>query len=143
MLKTNHFDHTVLDDVITSKALILIPKSLQSQPVFLSIDDAIIEKSAKKINSVSNCMAIQLTIILIIWMTLHGQPVNLLPAQFLRTKSTVSSHIWDKTRLEYGIGTADNEGNWFPVPSDLLCECLPFRVQLISQSRSCRHCQLV
>lgn len=47
-LKTDHFDHTVWNDVTTSKALSLIPESLQSQPVFLSIDDTMVEKSGDK-----------------------------------------------------------------------------------------------
>ncbi len=47
-LKTDHYDHTLWNDVTTSKALHLIPDALQKQPLFLSIDDAMVEKSGKK-----------------------------------------------------------------------------------------------
>jgi len=47
-LKTDRYDHTSWNDVTTSKALQLIPDTLFKQPLFLSIDDTMVEKSGKK-----------------------------------------------------------------------------------------------
>lgn len=47
-LKTEQYDHIVWNDVTMSKAMGIIPPSLQFQPVFLSIDDTMIEKFSKK-----------------------------------------------------------------------------------------------
>lgn len=47
-LKTDRYDHTVWNNVTASKAVQLIPDSLQKQPLFLSIDDTLIEKSGRK-----------------------------------------------------------------------------------------------
>ncbi len=46
-LKTDRYDHTSWNGVTTSKALQLIPDALQKQPLFLSIDDTMVEKSGK------------------------------------------------------------------------------------------------
>ena len=47
-LKTDAVDHLAWNDVTTQKALSVIPQQLDSQPLFLSIDDTLIEKSGKK-----------------------------------------------------------------------------------------------
>ncbi len=47
-LKTDRYDHTSWNDVTTSKALHLIPDALQKQPLFLSIDDTMVEKFGKR-----------------------------------------------------------------------------------------------
>lgn len=48
ILKTEQYDHTLWNDVTTAKAMQFIPNSLSPRPVFLSIDDTLIEKSGKK-----------------------------------------------------------------------------------------------
>lgn len=52
-LKTDSYDHRRWNDVTTAKAIDLIPDSLQSQPVFLSIDDTMVEKSGNHFASCS------------------------------------------------------------------------------------------
>lgn len=47
-LKTDAYDHSVWNDVTVSKAARVIPKSLENQPLFLSIDDTMLEKSGKQ-----------------------------------------------------------------------------------------------
>jgi len=47
-LKTDHYDHTSWNQVTASKALRLVSDALQKQPLFLSIDDTMVEKSGKK-----------------------------------------------------------------------------------------------
>ena len=47
-LQTDTFEHLVWNDVTTKKALSVIPEQLDSQPLFLSIDDTLIEKFGKK-----------------------------------------------------------------------------------------------
>ena len=46
-LKTDAYDHSVWNDVTVSKAVRVIPGSLDEQPVFLSIDDTMVEKSGR------------------------------------------------------------------------------------------------
>lgn len=46
-LKTDAYDHSVWNDVTVSKAVQVVPGSLEEQPLFLSIDDTMIEKSGK------------------------------------------------------------------------------------------------
>ena len=47
-LQTDSIDHLTWNDVTTKKALSVIPEQLDSQPLFLSIDDTLIEKFGKK-----------------------------------------------------------------------------------------------
>jgi len=47
-LKTDRYDHTSWNDVTTSKALHLVPDALHKQPLFLSIDDTMVEKFGKR-----------------------------------------------------------------------------------------------
>ena len=47
-LKTEHVKHREWADVTAAKALAVVPASLDSQPLFLSIDDTLVEKSGKK-----------------------------------------------------------------------------------------------
>jgi hypothetical protein len=44
-LKTDAYDHSLWNDVTVSKAVRTIPASLEEQPLFLSIDDTMVEKS--------------------------------------------------------------------------------------------------
>ena len=46
-LKTDTYDHSAWNDVTVSKAVRTVPGSLAEQPIFLSIDDTMIEKSGK------------------------------------------------------------------------------------------------
>ena len=46
-LKTDSYDHSAWNDVTVSKAVRAIPGSLEEQPLFLSIDDTMVEKSGK------------------------------------------------------------------------------------------------
>ena len=46
-LQTDSFEHLVWNDVTTKKALSVVPEQLDSQPLFLSIDDTLIEKFGK------------------------------------------------------------------------------------------------
>jgi len=46
-LKTNSYEHSVWNDITVLKAVRAIPDSLETQPIFLSIDDTMIEKSGK------------------------------------------------------------------------------------------------
>ena len=46
-LKTDAYDHSVWNDVTVSKAVQAVPGSLEEQPLFLSIDDTMVEKSGK------------------------------------------------------------------------------------------------
>lgn len=46
-LKTDAYDHSVWNDVTVSKAVEAVPGSLEEQPLFLSIDDTMVEKSGK------------------------------------------------------------------------------------------------
>ncbi len=46
-LKTDAYDHSVWNDVTVSKAIRVVPGSLEEQPLFLSIDDTMVEKSGK------------------------------------------------------------------------------------------------
>ncbi len=46
-LKTDAYDHSVWNDVTVSKAVRAVPGSLEEQPLFLSIDDTMVEKSGK------------------------------------------------------------------------------------------------
>ncbi len=46
-LKTNAYDHSVWNDVTVSKAVRAVPGSLEEQPLFLSIDDTMVENSGK------------------------------------------------------------------------------------------------
>lgn len=48
MLKTNTYDHSHWGDVTVSKAIRAVPDTLASQPLFLSIDDTMVEKFGKK-----------------------------------------------------------------------------------------------
>lgn len=47
-LQTDAYDHSRWSDVTASKALKIIPETLESQPLFLTIDDTMIEKFGKK-----------------------------------------------------------------------------------------------
>ena len=47
-LQTDAFEHSVWNEVTTKKALSVVPEQLDSQPLFLSIDDTLIEKFGKK-----------------------------------------------------------------------------------------------
>ena len=46
-LKIDAYDHSVWNDVTVSKAVRAVPGSLEEQPLFLSLDDTMIEKSGK------------------------------------------------------------------------------------------------
>ncbi len=46
-LKTDAHDHSVWNDVTVSKAVRAVPSTLEDQPLFLSIDDTMVEKSGK------------------------------------------------------------------------------------------------
>ena len=46
-LKTDAYDHSVWNDVTVSKAVRIVPGSLERQPIFLSIDDTMVEKAGK------------------------------------------------------------------------------------------------
>ena len=46
-LKTEAYDHSAWNDVTVSKAVRAVPAPLEEQPLFLSIDDTMIEKSGK------------------------------------------------------------------------------------------------
>ena len=48
VLQTDAFEHSTWNDVTTRKALSVVPEQLDSQPLFLSIDDTLIEKFGKK-----------------------------------------------------------------------------------------------
>lgn len=43
-LKTDAYDHSVWNDVTVSKAVRAVPRPLEGQPIFLSIDDTMVEK---------------------------------------------------------------------------------------------------
>ena len=43
-LKTDAYDHSVWNDVTVSKAVRAVPRPLEGQPLFLSIDDTMVEK---------------------------------------------------------------------------------------------------
>ena len=43
-LKTDAYDHSVWNDVTVSKAVRAVPRHLEGQPIFLSIDDTMVEK---------------------------------------------------------------------------------------------------
>ena len=43
-LKTNTYDHSVWNDVTVSKAVRAVPRPLEGQPIFPSIDDTMVEK---------------------------------------------------------------------------------------------------
>ena len=47
-LKTDAYDHSTWNDVTVSKAVRTVPNTLAHQPIFLSIDDTMIEKSGKR-----------------------------------------------------------------------------------------------
>ena len=47
-LKTDRLDHASWRDVTVSKALKTVPAQLESQPLFLSIDDTMVEKAGEK-----------------------------------------------------------------------------------------------
>ncbi len=47
-LKTDRLDHAPWRDVTVSKALKVVPAQLESQPLFLSIDDTMVEKEGEK-----------------------------------------------------------------------------------------------
>ncbi len=47
-LKTNRLDHESWRDVTLSKALKAVPEQLAAQPLFLSVDDTMVEKEGKK-----------------------------------------------------------------------------------------------
>lgn len=53
MLQTDTFEHFAWNDITTRKALSVIPKQLDVLPLFLSIDDTLIEKAGKKFEHVS------------------------------------------------------------------------------------------
>lgn len=44
-LKTDSYEHSAWNDITVSKALRAVPGSLEDQPLFLSIDDTMVEKS--------------------------------------------------------------------------------------------------
>ena len=46
-LKTDAYNHSVWNDVTVSKAVQAVPGPLEDQPLFLSIDDTMVEKSGK------------------------------------------------------------------------------------------------
>ena len=46
-LKTDACDHSVWNDVTVSKAIRAVPSTLKDQPVFLFIDDTMVEKSGR------------------------------------------------------------------------------------------------
>ncbi len=47
-LKTDAYEHSAWNDVTVSKAVRAVPGSLTEQPLFLSIDDTMVEKSGKR-----------------------------------------------------------------------------------------------
>ena len=47
-LRTSSFDHSSWSSVTASKAVSTVPESLEGQPLFLSIDDTMVEKFGKK-----------------------------------------------------------------------------------------------
>jgi len=47
-LQTDAFEHSAWNDVTTKKALSVVPEQLDSQPLFLSVDDTLVEKFGKK-----------------------------------------------------------------------------------------------
>ena len=46
-LETEAYDHSAWNDVTVSKAVRAVPGPLEEQPLFLSIDDTMIEKSGR------------------------------------------------------------------------------------------------
>lgn len=46
-LKTDAYNHSVWNDVAVSKAVQAVPGPLEKQPLFLSIDDTMVQKSGK------------------------------------------------------------------------------------------------
>lgn len=46
-LKTDAYDHSVWNDITVSEALRAVPCPLETQPIFLSIDDTMVEKSGE------------------------------------------------------------------------------------------------
>ena len=46
-LKTDAYDHSAWNDVTVSKAVRAVPGPLEEQPLFLSIDDTMVENSGK------------------------------------------------------------------------------------------------
>ena len=48
VLKTDSIDHESWRDVTVAKALRTVPESLEAQPLFLSIDDTMVEKKGEK-----------------------------------------------------------------------------------------------
>ena len=46
-MKRDAYDHSVWNDVTVSKAVRAVPGSLEDQPLFLFIDDTMVEKSGK------------------------------------------------------------------------------------------------
>ena len=46
-LKTDTYDHSAWNDITVSKAVRVVPASLDEQPLFLSIDDTMVEKSGR------------------------------------------------------------------------------------------------
>ena len=47
-LKTDTYDHSAWNDVTVSKAVRAVPDPLEDQPLLLSIDDTMVEKSGKR-----------------------------------------------------------------------------------------------
>lgn len=54
-LKTDAYDHSVWNDVTVSKAVQVVPGSLEKQPLFLSIDDTLVKNQVNILNFVLNC----------------------------------------------------------------------------------------
>lgn len=53
-LKTDAYDHSIWNDVTTAKAIRVVPDSLYKHPLFLSIDDTMVEKSGSHFELCSN-----------------------------------------------------------------------------------------
>ena len=79
-LKTDAYDHSVWNDVTVSKAVRAVPRPLEGQPIFLSIDDTMAEKFGRHFELCSKIIRscrpqwLQLPQ----WI-LHGQPPAFFP----------------------------------------------------------------
>ena len=145
-------DYSRFMNVTASMALRLIPEHLQSQPVFVCIDDTMVSKFGKKFEDVSklfdhaahngsnylngHCF-VSLMLCVPVWK--NGRIVYL--------SVPLGYRMWQKkeSKLELAASMVRQVMPAFASQKNviILCECLPFRVQLVCKEKPGMCCRRV
>ena len=145
-------DYSRFMNVTASMALNLIPEYLQSQPIFICIDDTMVSKFGKKFEDVSklfdhaahngsnylngHCF-VSLMLCVPVWK--DGRIIYL--------SVPLGYRMWQKkeSKLELAASMVRQVMPAFASQKNviILCECLPFRVQLVCKEKPGMCCRRV